>query len=118
MKTNVSNMPINTLYKFDDNRYVIKLMLKETRDGNYPSNEASEFTEVYEKNTDGYMYRKVSGILVDNPDVFDFNKQFAIYDPDNDMQITFEVKEFNEHVEELSEVRQAIEREYNRSHGK
>ena len=39
MELNVSNMPLNTIYRFDTNKYVMSTMLKETRDGNYIANE-------------------------------------------------------------------------------
>ena len=114
MKVNVSNMPLGTLYKFDDNRYVIALMLYETRNGNYKSKEPSRFTEVYQIDGDGYMSRMASGSLVNNPDVFDFDKNFSIMDYDMDMNINFAVngglKETS--LEELYKLRDAIARSY------
>lgn len=118
MEINVSNMPVGKLYQISDKRYVIKLLLKETRRGNYPSNEPSEFIEVYEKDDNEYMHRVASGGLVNNPSVFDFNKHFAIFDYDQDMIIHFDVEKFELVPQELSKVMEAIQREYNRTHGK
>ncbi len=110
MKINVSNMPINTLYKFDDNKYVMALMLKETREGGYPSNKASRFTEVYQIDDTGFISRIASGKLIDNPSVYDFDKLFAIKDMDMDTIMSFAVtkplKEVN--LNELYQVKEAI----------
>ena len=119
MKVNVSNMPLGKLYKFDDNRYVIKLKLTETRGGNYPSNEPHVFTEVYQIDGMGFMERIVSGNLINNRSVFDFDKNFAIFDYDQDTSYSFGVTEFKEaSLEELYKLRAAVEREYNRRNGK
>ena len=116
MEVNVSNMPINTLYRFDTNRYVFSTMLNETRNGNYKQEDATRFTEVYEITDEGYMSLVASGKLIDNPNVFDYSKEFAIRDYDRDDVISFKVTMFLEEVgiKELHELREAIARNYNR----
>lgn len=89
---NVLNMPINTLYKFAENRYVFSLMLNSTRLGNFYSEEPMRFTEVYEIDNDGNMIKLVSGKLIDNPRVFNLDKTFLIYDYDQDLSYAFDVQ--------------------------
>ncbi len=115
MKNNVANMPMNTLYKFDDNRYVIALMLNNTRNGNYPMNEPKRFTEVYQIDPDGLMSRVASGSLVNNPAVYDFDKNFSIMDYDMDELISFNVTMPLQEVglDELYKLRNSIARSYN-----
>lgn len=114
MALNVSNINENTLYKFDDNRYVIKLPLTETRNGNYKTDKPRLFTEVYSIDGTGFMVRLASGALVNNPAVYDYSKDFAIRDYDNDELLSFAVtmplKEAN--LEELRKLREAITRSY------
>ena len=117
MEVNVSNMPINTLYRFDTNKYVWSTMLNETRNGHYKQSEFTKFTEVYEITNEGYMNLIASGKLVDNPDVFDYSKEFAIFDYDKDDTISFRVTMFLEEldIKELNELREAIARNYHKA---
>jgi len=114
MALNVSNMPMNTLYKFANNSYVWSIMLKETRGGNYRDTESSKYTEVYRIDDTGRLLRETSGRLVSNPDAMDFNKRFSIFDPDADCCYSFFVEtpleEVNMH--ELYRLRDAIARSY------
>ena len=116
MEVNVANMPINTLYKFDTNKYVWSTLLKETRNGNYKQDEFVKFTEVYEITEEGYMRLIASGKLVDNPEVFDYSKEFAIFDYDKDDTISFKVTMFLQEfgINELHELREAIAKNYNK----
>ena len=111
MELNVSNMPLNTIYRFDTNKYVMSTMLKETRGGNYIANEPKKFIEVYQFDLDGVLERIASGTLIDNPDVYDFNRDFAIKDQDNDMVLSFKVPIRLEKVDldELYQLRRGIE---------
>ena len=88
---NVSNMPENVLYKFDNDRYVIAFRLNETRNGAYHFDEPTRITEVYTILGNGLMDRIASGRLVDNPSVFNYNEKFAINDYERDDMITFGV---------------------------
>ena len=109
-------MPLNTLYRFDTNRYVFSTMLNETRNGNYKQDKSIRFTEVYEITEEGYMNLVASGKLVDNPNVFDYSREFAIRDYDKDDIINFKVTMFLEELElkELQELREAIAKNYNK----
>lgn len=89
---NVLNMPINTLYKFAENRYVYSLMLNSTRLGSFCSEEPTRFTEVYEIDNDGNMIKLVSGKLIDNARVFNLDKTFIIYDYDQDLSYAFDIQ--------------------------
>ena len=117
MEYNVSNIPINTLYKFADNKYIIALMLNETRNGNYYKEEPRRFTEVYEIRGPEFMSRIASGLFVDNPNVYDYNKGFAIRDLDSNDTFSFEVtmplEEAN--LDEINKVRDTIASEHNRN---
>ena len=117
MELNVSNIPMNTLYKFGDNYYVISLMLDQTRNNTYPLDKPKRFTEVYKLDPDGIMTRVTSGILVDNSAAYNFNEEFAIRDYDMDDIFSFKVnmplKEVG--LEELYKVRDAIARSYKAS---
>lgn len=117
MEINVKNMPLDTVYRFDTNKYVMATMLKETRDGNYPLNEEKRFTEVYQIDNDGALNRIASGTLIDDPDVYDFNHEFAIRDYDKEMSVSFNVTMHLQEVglDELYELRAAIEKNYNKN---
>lgn len=110
MGLNVSNMPLNTLYKFDDNRYVISFMLDATRNHSYPLNKPKRFTEVYQVDANGVMTRVVSGDLINKPDVYDFDKMFSIKDCDMDQIFSFKInKPFHEvELNELYKLRDAV----------
>ncbi len=118
MRLNVSNMPMNKLYKFDNNSYVWSVMLKETRGGNYPSNEPSKFTEVYRIDGTGSLVRVASGRLVDNPSINDFDHRFSIFDYDADCDYSFfvEMPLQEANLDELYKLRDAIATNYNRVH--
>ena len=89
---NVLNMPLDTLYKFAYNRYVFASMLKSSRLGNYCSEEPIRITEVYEIDSNDNMIKLVSGKLIDNSRVFNFDKTFIIYDYDQDLSYAFDVQ--------------------------
>ncbi len=110
MKNNVANMPMNTLYKFDNNQYVIALMLNQTRNNSFPLKEPKKVTEVYQIDPDGVMTRIASGELINNPNAYDFDKMFAIKDYDMDTIISFKVNEPFEEVKlnELYKVRDSV----------
>ncbi len=114
MERNVSNMPLNTLYRFDDNRYVWTVELNETRAGNYKSKEPIKLTEVYVVDGSGLMSRLVSGRLNVNPAINDFNHRFSIFDYDKDTEYSFMIKgPFREaKLDEVYKLRDIIEREY------
>ena len=117
MELNVKNMPLNTIYRFDTNRYVLSTMLTETRGENYPLKEPTKFIEVFQIEDDGRLHRSASGTLVDNPDVYDFNHEFAIRDYDKDMVVSFKVSTHLEEVpiDELYDLRSAIEKNFKKS---
>ena len=118
MSYNVSNMPLNKLFRFDTNRYVWSLMLFETRNGNYKLDKPTKFTEVYEIGMDGNMNLISSGRLIDNPSVFDYTTNFAIMDYDKDDTIQFKITMNLQEVtnEEMEALRQAISRNYRGHH--
>lgn len=115
MKVNVSNMPINKLYKFADDSFVFSTMLKETRGGNYPQNTPTKFTEVYRIDGNGFMQRVASGNLVDNPSINDYDHRFSIFDYDKDMALSFFVETPFEEADlnDLYKLRDSISRSYN-----
>ena len=113
MKVNVSNMPMDKLYKFNDNSFVWSTMLSETRGGYFKQEKPSKFTEVYKIDETGFMKRVASGRLVDNPAINDFDHRFSIYDYDNDMDFSFFVKTFEEaDLEDLYKMRDSIDKSY------
>ena len=116
MKMNVKNIPLNTVYRFDVNKYVLSTMLDRTRDGQSIFTEPKKFTEIYQISEDGVLLRIASGTLIDNPEVYDFNRGFAIKDYDKDMilsfKVPFELQEVG--LKELYELRLAIEKNYNK----
>ena len=115
MELNVSNMPMNKLYKFADNSFVWSVMLNETRNGNYQQEKPFKFTEVYRIDGTGFMKRVASGRLVDNPAINDYEHRFSIFDYDNDMELSFFVETpFKEaELADLYKMRDAISRSYN-----
>ncbi len=114
MKVNVSNMPMNKLYKFADRSYVWTTQLYETRNGNYKDTTPKEYTEVYRIDGSGLFTRVASGRLVDNPAINDYDHRFSIFDYDQDMMLSFFVEEpFKEaNLDELYKLQKAIARSY------
>ena len=114
MAVNVSNIPLNTIYRFDINKYVMSTMLTNTRGENYPLREPTRFTEVYQIDDDGYLYRVASGTLIDNPMIYDFAHGFAIRDYDKDMVVSFKISMNLEKVglKELYELQAAVAQNY------
>ena len=97
MKTNVSNMPLNKLYKFADGSFVWATMLNETRGGLFKQDEPSRFTEVFQIDSDGFFERIASGRVVDTPGNTDYDHRFVIYDYDKNITLSFFVtKRFKE----------------------
>ena len=90
MRLNVSNIPLNTVYKFNCDSYIIAVMLNETRRGKYRLREPKRFTEIYQNN-DGVMVRVVSGEIVDNPRLYNYDRNFAIFDYDTNEVYNFNV---------------------------
>lgn len=114
MGINVSNMPMNKLYKFGDNSYVWTVLLKQTREGNYISSEPKKYTEVYRLDGNGNLVRIASGRLVDNPSINDYDNRFSIFDYDKDYDLSFFVEQpFKEaNLDDLYKLRNAISKEY------
>lgn len=108
---NVSNMPMDKLYKFADNSYVWSTMLYETRNGNYKNDKPSKYTEVFRIDGNGLLSRVASGRLVDNPSINDYEHRFAIFDYDNDTTYSFFVETpFREaNLDELYEIKELME---------
>ena len=117
MEINVSNIPLDTVYRFDVNKYVLATMLDSTREGEYPLKEAKKFTEVYQIDEDGTLSRIASGELINDPSVYDFNRGFTIKDYDKDMNISFKVTMKLEEVglDKLYELRSLVEKNYNKN---
>ena len=96
MKINVSNLPLNTLFQFDKNCYICSLMLDETRRHKYQLDNPKKFTEVYRVSDDG-LEILASGEVIDNPRLYNFDRNFAIFDYDNkdvvDFKITMPLKD-------------------------
>ena len=93
-KVNLRNMPENLAYKIGEGRYVWKVKRKETLNGNYPSQQASTYTEVFVTNGENEIYCECSGRLTTNPGVYDYrcldkNGNFHIFDYDADCGYSF-----------------------------
>ena len=116
MGINVSNMPLNTIYRFDVNKYVMSTMLTETRDGD-KLKKPTKLIEVYKIDNDGVLLRMASGTLIDKPNVYDYDHLFAIRDMDKDMTISFKVPMYLQEISlnELYELRSAIAKNFNKN---
>ena len=117
MSVNVSNMPMNRLYKFGDNSYVWSVMLNETREGIYRNDESRKYTEVYRIDENGVLTRIASGSLVDKPSTNDYDKRFAIYDYDKNCVLSFFIeKPISEvNLDDLYKLRDSIPKDYKRN---
>ena len=91
----IYNLPENVLFQFSSaDYYVWKVKRYATLDGNYESNEASVFTEVYRKDGDDTVRCQWSGSLIENPSVFGKNgmygeNTFGIFSYDMDTSKAF-----------------------------
>ena len=90
MKINVSNLPLNRLYQFDNNHYICSMMLDETRRHKYQLDKPKRFTEVYRFSDDGIEIL-ASGEVVDNSKLYNFDRNFAIFDFDRNDTIDFNI---------------------------
>ena len=110
MEINVSNIPLNTIYKFDVNKYIWTTMLTESRDGSIKHNNPVKYAEVYEITKEGYMKLLASGKLVHNKNNDGYSQGFAIEDYNEksktDFRITMYLREVT--LRELYELRDAI----------
>ena len=113
-KMNVMNIKPYNLYKFANNHYIWKIILRSTRNGNYVGNKYKDFTEVYKIDENGLMTKVASGYLINNPNTFDYNKEFAIFDYDQCTSINFNIEMplIKANVNELKLLREEIAREY------
>ena len=115
MKLDVSNMPINTLYRFDINKYVWSTMLSESRNGNNKQSAPIRYTEVYEITNEGYIKLLASGALVPNKNEYDYVKGFSIWDYDQEKRVDFKITIYLEELKlkDFYELHKAVEKNYN-----
>ena len=90
---NVTNIPQNRAYEYDEDHYILKTMKTETNDGNYSGDEI-ELTEVYSRDGIGNIHCDWSGRLVTNPSVYgpdglDEHNRFTIFSYDLDCDASF-----------------------------
>ena len=114
MKIDVSNMPINILYRFDVNKYVWSTLLTESKEGKYKTDEPQRYTEVYEITDNGYIKMISSGRLLPNVDYYDYSRGFSIWDYDQekkyDFKVTTQLEELK--LKDLYEIRDAVALNY------
>ena len=112
----VNNLPINTIYRFDTNKYLRTTQLMETRGGKHKQDVPFKVTEVYEITQDGYIKLLASGKLTSEPGKRDNSREFQIFDYDTNntkyFRITMYLHEVN--LDELYELRDAVIRNKNR----
>ncbi len=104
MGLNVYNMPKNTLYRFDINKYVWTTDLMKKRSNN---KEDADTTEVFEITDEGYMKLLASGKLVTEEDS---KNEFGIFDYEKNgitsFKVTMELEELK--LKDLYMLREAI----------
>ncbi len=88
---NVSNIPLNTLYQFDINKYIWTTMLNETRGGKHIQEAPFKVTEVYEITLDGFIKLVTSGKLTSEPGKRDLTREFEIFDYDEETTKSFRI---------------------------
>ena len=117
MELNIYNIPINTLYRFDINKYVWTTYLTETRGNSHKQDRPLKVTEVYEITDEGYMRLVASGKLINEPDKGDFSREFGIFDYDKETTTNFKVTMYLHEVglKELYELRNAVARTYRKN---
>jgi len=110
VEINVSSIPLNTIYRFDVNKYIWSTMLSESRDGSIKHKKPIKYTEVYEITKDGYMRLVASGNLVHNKSNDGYSQGFAIENNDDKSKTDFRVTMYLHEVtlRELYELRDAI----------
>ena len=79
---NVSNMNVNTAYRFDINKYVCTTIVMESRNGTKKFSEPVKCTSVYELTDEGYLKPLASGELIPNKEVPSYIEGFSIRDFD------------------------------------
>lgn len=113
MKKDISNIPLNTIYRFDINKYIMATMQKGDND-TFISDEPKRILWVYQIDNDGSLIRIAHGTLVDKPDVYDYSRGFSIQDFDKDMNVSFRVTmELQElTLNELYDLKDAVAKNY------
>ena len=109
---NISEIPENRLYQFDEYHYVFRTKMNSSRGGNYSIGKPLDITEVYED--DGTFLNCIaSGRLSQNP--YTSSNDFSIFDYDQDTMYTFGVTMLKEAgKEELIKLRNNISQMYNK----
>ncbi len=87
MKVNVSNMPMDTVYRFSDDSIVWSKKTTEKE----PFQKSNVITEVWRLNAANELLRQARGELVDNPNGNDYDNRFVIHDLDINKDLTFYV---------------------------
>ncbi len=91
MKLDIFSLPLDRIYQFNDNSYIVSTMLTETRGGKYKLKEAKKFTEVYEYDGKNVVL-VASGEIVLNPRMYgNYDYLFAIYDYEKNDNYNFEI---------------------------
>ena len=95
-KYTITNIPLNKVFKFSENRYVWKTTRNSTRKGNYDGKEYIS-TEIFTKDKLGKISCIWDGQLVTNPSLYkkdglDNNNCFRIFSYDMDCGANFEQK--------------------------
>lgn len=95
-KITIKNMPLDTLYEFSQDNYVMKRKIEKDKEyGNYSYNTSGmTFTEVYRQVDNNLPSLEWSGRLVDNPNIYneeglDKDNYFAIFSYDMDCARSF-----------------------------
>lgn len=114
MELNVWNIPKNRIYRFDTNKYLYKTKLFETRGGKHIDDGYFDVAEVYELTMEGYTKLVASGKMTDEPLKRQSDREFEIFDYDDNKTYRFKVTMHLQEVslDELYELRDGISRNY------
>ena len=98
MGLNVKNIKLNSIYKFDDGKYITIRVTNKTANGIRINKGPKELVFVYEVEN-GSIINVISGRIVDKMEEYDINKEFMIIEYDSEKPYTYQI---NKPLEEVT----------------
>ena len=90
MDITVKNLPLDRVYKFDDNKYIVTHRVFYKNASSYMMNTPTEYTYVYEFENDR-VSNCIYGRIVDKQEPYDINKEFRLITHDTEEVVEYDI---------------------------